>query len=81
MKKDNFKEGDLVFIPSSVRLVQFNDEDTSYVSLSLFINKHSTTSKPSHALLMDNSLDNYCKVYYNGEYWFADKSDVYEGSS
>ena len=28
---------------------------------------------------MDISLDNYFKVYYNGEYWFANKSDVYEG--
>tara|TARA_Y100000034_G_C6658745_1_gene288706 strand:+ start:169 stop:411 length:243 start_codon:yes stop_codon:yes gene_type:complete len=74
------KKGDLVFIPSSVRLIQFSDNDVSHAGLPLFINKHTTTIRPRHALLMDNSLDTYCKVYYNGEYWFACKSDIYEGS-
>ena len=76
---NSLKKGDLVFIPSSVRLIQFGGEDASYAELPLFINNHTTTRKPSHALLMEISLDNYFKVYYNGEYWFANKSDVYEG--
>jgi len=75
----SFKKGDLVFVPSSVRLVQFNCDDQTSVGLPLFIQKHTITNKPSHAVLMGNSFDNYCKVYYNGEYWFADIKDVYEG--
>jgi len=79
MMKSKFKKGDLVFIPSSVRLIQFGEEGSAYAGLPLFINKHVTTNKPSHVLLMDNSLDNYCKIYYDGECWFADEADVYEG--
>ena len=75
LKMNSLKKGDLVFIPSSVRLIQFGEAD-----LPLFINKHTTTSKPNHVLLMEDPLDKYYKVYYNGECWFADRSDVYEGS-
>tara|TARA_Y100000310_G_scaffold74681_1_gene70922 strand:+ start:7248 stop:7490 length:243 start_codon:yes stop_codon:yes gene_type:complete len=77
MKMNKFKKGDLVFIPSEVRLIQFqNEEKSSTAGLPLFINNHTTTRKPNHVILMD-SFDKYCKIYYNGEYWFADKEDVY----
>ena len=79
MMKNKFRKGDLVFIPSDVRLIQFQEENATHATLPLFINKHITTNKPNRVLLMD-SVDKYCKIYYDGEYWFADKSDVYEGS-
>jgi len=75
--KNDFKQGDLVFVPSSVRLVQFNHEENHSPS---FVHKHTMTSKPSRALLMD-SIDDYCKIYYNGEYWFAKEQDIYKGES
>jgi len=78
MKTNKFKKGDLVFIPSEVRLIQFqNEENSPATELQLLVNNHITTNKPNRVLLM-GSLDNYCKVYYNGEYWFANKEDVYE---
>ena len=80
MTKNKFKKGDLVFIPSSVRLIQFSEQNKIYNELPLFVNKHTTTNEPRHVLLIEDSLDKYCKVYYNGECWFADTSDVYEGT-
>jgi len=71
---NKFQKGELVFIPSSVRLIQFSNQA---VGLPLFVSKHTTTNKPSNALLLD-SHEKYCKILYNGEYWFANKEDIYE---
>jgi len=77
--KSSLKKGDLVFVPSSVRLVQFNhDMPVHDATESTFVQKHTVTSKPSHALLLD-SINNYCKIYYNGECWFASEEDIYGG--
>ena len=71
---NSHKKGDLVFLPSSVRLIQFSDDA---VGLPVFINKHVITDKPSQVLLLEEGFDNYCKVLYNGEYWFAEEKDIY----
>jgi hypothetical protein len=72
MKTRIHKKGDLVFLPSSVRLIQFKEQ----IGLPIFINKHTVTNRPSRVLLMD-SYESYCKVLYNGEYWFAEEKDIY----
>lgn len=72
---NSHKRGDLVFLPSSVRLIQFSDDEAQ--GLPIFINKHVVTNKPSQVLLLEAGLDNYCKVLYNGEYWFAEEGDIY----
>lgn len=72
---NNHKKGDLVFIPSSVRLMQFSDEGS--VGLPLFVTQHIVTDKPSQVLLLEQTFDNYCKVLYNGEYWYAEERDIY----
>tara|TARA_Y100000034_G_C6849099_1_gene385010 strand:+ start:794 stop:1021 length:228 start_codon:yes stop_codon:yes gene_type:complete len=72
MKTSTHKKGDLVFLPSSVRLIQFREQ----VGLPLFVSKHVVTNKPSRVLLVEPS-ESYCKVLYNGEYWFAEEKDIY----
>jgi len=75
MRQSKHEKGDLVFLPSSVRLLQFKGQE---VGLPLFINKHTVTHKPSRVLLME-SCDDYYKILYDGEYWFANKKDIYGG--
>ena len=36
-----------------------------------------TTNRPSQVLLLETGVDNYCKVLYNGEYWYAEEKDIY----
>ena len=47
------------------------------VGLAVFITKHMKTDKPNQVLLLETGVDNYCKVLYNGEYWYAKEKDVY----
>jgi hypothetical protein len=68
-------KGDLVFIPSEVTLLQF---DNSSRSKSEHPNKWLKTKKPAHALLARNEKGSYYKILYEGQYWFVDKSNVYE---
>ena len=70
---NRLKKGDLVFVPSSVTLVQFAPGERC---APLYIHRHTTTSKPSRVVLME-TFDNYHKIYYNGEYWFAEQKDIY----
>ena len=71
---NSFEKGDLVFIPSSVRLLQFSE---NAICMPVFITNHLMTDKPSQVLLLETGVDNYCKVLYNGEYWFAEEKDIY----
>ena len=74
----NMKKGDLVFIPSSVRLVQFNREKT-LEDLPLFAEKYIITSKPKNVILVGSRASHY-EVLYDEEYWLADTKDVCEGA-
>jgi len=71
---NSFEKGDLVFIPSSVRLLQFSEDA---IGLPVFVTNHLTTDKPSQVLLLETGFDNYCKVLYNGDYWYAEEKDIY----
>ena len=71
---NNFEKGDLVFIPSSVRLLQFSEDA---IGLPVFVTNHLTTDRPNQVLLLETGVDNYCKVLYNGEYWYAEEKDIY----
>ena len=71
---NSFEKGDLVFIPSSVRLLQFSEDA---IGLPVFVTNHLTTDRPSQVLLLETGVDNYCKVLYNGEYWYAEEKDIY----
>tara|TARA_Y100000034_G_C6847211_1_gene383898 strand:+ start:1017 stop:1253 length:237 start_codon:yes stop_codon:yes gene_type:complete len=72
----NKKKGDLVFIPSSVRLVQFSKQDA--IDGGLFAEKYKITSRPKNVIFMGQYAHHY-EVLYDGERWHASKEDVYEG--
>jgi hypothetical protein len=72
------KKGDLVFIPSSVRLVQFGRQDT-IEDAPLFAEKYKITVKPKNVIFMGPRAQHY-EVLYDGECWFASADDVYEGA-
>jgi hypothetical protein len=71
------KKGDLVFIPSSVRLIQFNKRDT-IEDVPLFAEKYKITSKPKNVIFLGPRAG-YNEVLYDGECWLANINDVYEG--
>ena len=53
MKTNNFrKKGELVFIPSDVRLIQF---DKSSEGPGAFVNRHMITNKPKRVLLVEDT--------------------------
>ena len=83
MKANNSrKKGELVFIPSDVKLFQF---DKNSEGVGTFVNRHMTTAKPKRALLAEDVKNlrgqDYCKIFYDGDYWFAIGDDIYDGGA
>tara|TARA_R110000824_G_scaffold67377_8_gene174601 strand:+ start:41393 stop:41647 length:255 start_codon:yes stop_codon:yes gene_type:complete len=76
------KIGDLVYVPSEVRLLQFNDTieyfnpEETYIGPSPI--KMHQLKRPINLLLMETNLldEKYIKVWYDGGEWYVDKSDV-----
>jgi len=73
----SFKKGDLVFIPSDVTLLQFNHDSHSRDEAP---NKWIKTEKPAHAITVEHKKGwaPYCKILYNGQYWFTNEENIYE---
>jgi len=90
-KKDKISEGDLVYVPSSVRLIQTHVDGS--------VARYSTTDKPMGVILTKKpenikefllkgnlpkevqtgtSWSNYCEVLYNSERWLVHHQDIYE---
>jgi|1_EtaG_2_1085319.scaffolds.fasta_scaffold00515_19 hypothetical protein len=69
------RKGDLIYIPSNVTLLQFDnvDEETK----PSFAKRFLSTTKPRRALLVKQS-EIYCKILYEGEYWFVESRDIYD---
>ena len=76
------KVGDLVYVPSEVSLLQFNDNiehldpEKTYVGPSPI--KIHRLKMPTNLLLVGPILldKKYLKVLYNGDEWYVDKGDV-----
>jgi hypothetical protein len=75
------KVGDLVYVPSEVRLLQFHDIDyfdpkKTYVGKSPI--KVCRLPSPGHLLLTGTTLldKKYLKVLYNGDEWYVDENDI-----
>ena len=68
-------KGDLVWIPSDITLLQFRPE--SGATTGQAVDRWLTVKKPSNVLLAEKG-DIYYKVFHEGEWWHARKSDVYE---
>lgn len=69
MKINSFKEGDLVYIPQSVRLFLYRDRRVSqFMKLKL----------PRHVLVTETSTENdVIGVLYEGETWHVKLGDIY----
>lgn len=61
-------KGDLVWIPSDITLLQFNEGT---------VDRWITVKEPYNVLLAEKG-DVYFKVFHEGEWWHARKSDVFE---
>tara|TARA_R100000808_G_scaffold24084_1_gene54612 strand:- start:1534 stop:1761 length:228 start_codon:yes stop_codon:yes gene_type:complete len=65
------KKGDLVHIPASTMLLQLDEDDRVVTYCCL--------KEPYLALLVSQSEERkYSRVFYRGEYWEAETSDIYE---
>lgn len=86
-KKDRIREGDLVYIPSDVRLVQIHPDGS--------VLKYSTTKKPMGVILtkkheeeflveadrhqqQESYWSNYCEVLYNSDRWLIHHRDIFK---
>jgi len=76
-------KGDLVYVPSEVKLLQFHDiglesidPHKTYIGPSPI--KVHRLEKPTNLLLMENNLsdEKYIKVWYNGSEWYVNKNDI-----
>ncbi len=69
------QQGDLVHIPSEVTLYQFEEPDKNTMKT---VARYKRTNKPVRVLVVEGlALDNWYKILYDGETWYANQSDVY----
>jgi len=75
-------KGDLVYVPSEVKLLQFHDVGIEIDPRKTYIGpspiKVHRLEKPTNLLLMENNLsdEKYIKVWFNGSEWYVDKRDI-----
>ena len=86
-KKDKIKEGDLVYVPSDVRLIQTHEDGT--------VSKYSVTDRPMGVILTKKHEEefllegtdrkqrgtywsNYCEILYNSDRWLIHHRDVFK---
>ena len=70
LAKQSMSKGDLVYIPSAVKL---ESEVHDNVPRQIY-----TTEKPLHYLVVDRVDDQWLRVYHKGSTWRVKHSDVYE---
>jgi len=75
------KVGDLIYVPSEVRLLQFHDVEHSdpkktYIGKSPI--RICRLPAPTNLLLTETRLTDkrYLKVLYNGDEWYIDENDI-----
>ena len=67
-------KGDLVYIPSYVQLYKLIEYDDGVPIIKLV----EETTEPKNVLFVGDTTENFCQVYYNGDYWHVSKNDVCE---
>ncbi len=67
------KKGDLVWIPSEVCLLRFNNLKDKIAI------KHKLVEEPKHVVLIGEEGP-YYEILYEGESWHAPKREVYDAS-
>ena len=69
------KRGDLVHIPSEVTLYQFEETCPDPMKT---VARYKKTNKPVRVLVVEEgAVDNWYKILYDGETWYANRNDVY----
>lgn len=70
----HFKQGDLVHLPSNVRLIKFSENgDNSFLVKEFF-----ETMLPSKAVIIDSlSKEQYIKIFFQGDCWYVKEKDVF----
>jgi len=71
--------GQLIYIPSSVRLLKFGMLGEARASHRAYSvpERHHTTKKPV-SLLVTEVQDDHVGVHYLGETWYVSSKDIYE---
>jgi len=72
--RDYVRKGNLVYIPSGVRLVihDSTEDGTRYAS------EWTDTTKPTNCIIMtDGGKNNWCEILYCGKLWHVKISDAY----
>jgi|TARA_R110002110_G_scaffold22372_1_gene87038 hypothetical protein len=74
--KVNYKEGELVYVPSEVTMNKYNSFDSKKCVVD-----HVTTKTPEYLLVVDQCIlsPRELGVFFNGDTWFIDHKDVYSG--
>ena len=72
--KTQYKEGELVYVQSEVVLNKYNSYDTNECSSQCCI-----TKSPEYLLVVDGNRNKEVGVYFNGDTWFVNQKDVYNG--
>ena len=69
----SFETGDLVHVPASVPLLQFDANREDRIPLSNF-----TTSEPTLGVVIRNLNDGYQEIYCHGEKWAVSEQSLYK---
>ena len=64
--------GELVYIPSKVRLCRYFD-----TSRGMQVKDFLILDEPRHMLVVENDSEKEIGVNYNGETWYVSKRDIY----
>lgn len=71
------KAGILVYIPSEVRLVQYDRvRVTGIDDPKQYVKRHTTLAEPIVAPIVETAADEV-KIHYNGDNWWTSKTDTY----
>jgi hypothetical protein len=74
------KKGDLLYIPSEVRLLQFKPVGKKMDTIrDVHMKNVSILDKPTNVLYLDKLGENFFKVLHDGEEWLVDKKDAIFG--
>ena len=70
----HLKQGDLVHLPSNVRLMKFSEDNDNTILIKEFFE----TIIPLKAVIVESFLkDQYVKVFYQGDYWYVKEKDIF----
>lgn len=77
----NYKErapraGILVYIPSQVRLVQYDKVASQTGFDKQYVKRHTTLTEPIVAPIVETTADEV-KIHYDGDNWWTPKTDTY----